>query len=292
MAGQTLRADCAGGALASDVGPLLLRGIDRQIGRTEHLAAAVHDQRPPSSIDYPLRELCAQRLDQSASGYADGNAAKRLRRDPLGQLGVERLPLEATQDLARAPAFSRLEHHVDRQDLSRLTTAFVDHFRASDTEPPAAIVLALDHADDRTPGQQAFAFYNSYYKSSYALPLFSFEGTAPALGTASRRPGARPTGAEHARILARLLPDLRQRWPYPPSLVRGDSHVAPPEGMDVIAPRRLTDGVFGFAGNPVLLRHAEPLLQDARHRHQQRTALAPASGQRLPARSRRYEELC
>jgi hypothetical protein len=45
VAGQTLRADFDGGALSSDVGPLLLRGIDRQIGLTERLAAAVHDQR-------------------------------------------------------------------------------------------------------------------------------------------------------------------------------------------------------------------------------------------------------
>jgi len=39
-----------------------------------------------------------------------------------------------------------------------------------------------------------------------------------------------------------------------------------------------------------LLRHAEPLLQEARRLHQQRTALAQAHGQRLPASSRLYEE--
>jgi hypothetical protein len=81
------------------------------------------------------------------------------------KLGVERLPVEATQDLASAPTFSRLEHQVDRKDLYRLTTAFVDHFIASYTEPPAAIVLDLDHSDDRTHGQQEFAFYNHHYKS-------------------------------------------------------------------------------------------------------------------------------
>jgi len=83
---------------------------------------------------------------------------------------------------------------------------------------------------------------------------------------------------------------LRQRWPYTPIRVRGDSHCATPEVMDVIAHRRLTDVVFGFAGNPVLLRHAEPLLHEARHLHQPRTALAQAYGQRLPPRSRLYEE--
>ena len=62
VAGQTLRADCDGGALSSDFGPRLLRGIDRQIGLTDRLAAAVHDQRHPSSIAHPLRALFAQRL--------------------------------------------------------------------------------------------------------------------------------------------------------------------------------------------------------------------------------------
>ncbi len=91
-------------------------------------------------------------------------------------------------------------------------------------------------------------------------------------------------------ILARLLPYLRQRWPHTHILVRGDSHFATPEVMDVIAHRRQTDFVFGLAGNTVLLRHAAPLLQEARCLHQQRTALARAHGQRLPASSRLYEE--
>jgi hypothetical protein len=33
--GHTIRADFNGGGLSSDLGPLLLRGVDRQIGLTE-----------------------------------------------------------------------------------------------------------------------------------------------------------------------------------------------------------------------------------------------------------------
>jgi Transposase DDE domain group 1 len=57
IAGQTIRADCEGGALSSDFGALLLRGIDRQMGLTARFAAAIHDKRPPSSIDHPWRDL-------------------------------------------------------------------------------------------------------------------------------------------------------------------------------------------------------------------------------------------
>src|SRR2546421_12056322 len=83
LAGHTLRADFEGGALSADLGVLLLRGMDRQIGLTARLAAAIHDTRHPSYIDHSLRDLLAQRIYQSASGSADGNDANSLRRDPL-----------------------------------------------------------------------------------------------------------------------------------------------------------------------------------------------------------------
>src|SRR5215467_4733605 len=290
VANQTIRADFEGGALSSDFGALLLRGVDRQIGLTERLAAAIHDKRHPSYIDHPLRDLLAQRIYQIASGYADANDANHLRHDPLFKLGVERRPLDPAHALASAPTFSRLEHQVDRKDLYRLTTALVDHFIASYPEPPAAIVLDLDHSDDPTYGQQEFAFYNHYYKNYCYLPLFIFEGTSHALVMASLRPGIRPTGTENAMILVRLLAYLRRHWPSTHILVRGDSHFATPEVIDVITSYRWTDFVFGLAGNPVLLRQAAPVMQEARRLHQQRTALAQAHHTHLPDSSRLYAE--
>ena len=37
--GCTIRADFASGGLSSDLGPLLLKGVDRQIGLTERVCA-------------------------------------------------------------------------------------------------------------------------------------------------------------------------------------------------------------------------------------------------------------
>src|SRR5262245_14349719 len=125
VAGHTVRADFEGGALSSDFGALLLRGVDRQIGLTERLAAATHANGHQAYIDQPLRERLAQRIYPMASGYADANGANSLRHDPLFKLGVERRPLDPEDDVASAPTFSRLEHQVDRKDLYRLTTALV-----------------------------------------------------------------------------------------------------------------------------------------------------------------------
>jgi hypothetical protein len=290
LSGYTIRANFDGGALSSDFGALLLRGIDRQIGLTERLAAAVCDKRHPSYIDHTLRDLFAQRIYQIASGYADGNDANSLRYDPMFKLSVERVPLDPAQDLASAPTFSRLEHQVTRPDLYRLTQAFVDHFIASYPKPPAAIVLDLDHTEDPTHGQQEFTFYNHHYQSHCYLPLCIFEGTSHALVAACLRPGKRPPGAENAMILVRLLAYLRRHWPSTHILVRGDSHFATPEVFEVIAHRRHMDFVFGLAGNAVLLRQAAPVMQEARRLFQQRTAVAQAYGEQPPPRTRLYEE--
>ena len=51
---------------------------------------------------------------------------------------------------------------MDRKDIYRLTRALVDHCIASYAEPPAAIVLDLDHSDDPTYGQQALACYKHH----------------------------------------------------------------------------------------------------------------------------------
>src|SRR2546429_601858 len=96
IAGYTIRADFEGGALSSDCGALLLRGIDRQIGLTERLATPIQDKRQQSSIAHPLRDLVAQRIYQTAAGDAEGNEAKRLRHAPLLQLRVERPPFASS----------------------------------------------------------------------------------------------------------------------------------------------------------------------------------------------------
>jgi hypothetical protein len=68
VAGHTVRADCEGGALSADFGPLLLRGLDHQIGLSARLAAAVQtsDLHPLSTIPCPISSSSASpRLPQA-----------------------------------------------------------------------------------------------------------------------------------------------------------------------------------------------------------------------------------
>ena len=103
--------------MSSDFGPLILRGVDQQIGLIDRLVQAVDDRRHPAYIAHPLHDLFTQRIFQIACGYPDGNDANALRTDPLFKLGVNRHPLVQAMDLASGPTSSRLENAVSTKDL-------------------------------------------------------------------------------------------------------------------------------------------------------------------------------
>ena len=289
--GLTVRGSFDGGALSSDFGPMILRGIDRQIGLTPRLAAAFEDRRHPSYITHTLRELFAQRCYQVACAYADCNDANALRADPVFKLGLERRPLDGDADLASAPTFSRLENAATPRDLFRMARAFVDQFVASYAKPPAVVVLDMDHSEDPAHGQQELAFYNRHYGSHCYLPLFIFEGLSGKLVAAALRPGKRPTGEENAAIVKRVLKRLRAAWPGTRIVLRGDGHFSNPELMQLALDDPHADFIFGVAGNSVLSPKAAPFLEAARQLHETRCALARLNRLAEPDATRTYHDI-
>jgi hypothetical protein len=147
--------------------------------------------------------------------------------------------------LASAATFSRLENAATRKDIYRIGKAFVEQFIASYSKPPKVIVLDMDHSEDPTHGQQELALFSGYYKSYCYLPLFIFEGLSGKLVTALLRPGKRPTGAENAMILKRILKLLRAKWPNTHIILRGDGHFSNPELMQLVLDDSKTDFIFG-----------------------------------------------
>jgi hypothetical protein len=289
--GLTVRAEFDGGALSSDFGPLVLRGVDRQLGLTARLADATEDRRHPSYLTHSLRSLFAQRVYQVACAYADGNDANALRRDPLFKLGLDRKPLDPDQDLASAPTLCRLENAATRKDLYRMGEVFVDQFLGRYSTPPEFIVLDLDHSEDPTHGQQELAFYHGYYEHHCYLPLFIFEALSGQLVLAALRPGQSPTGAENAAILRRVLKRLRAAWPETHILLRGDSAFASPELMALTLDDPRLDFLFGLAGNAALTPRARPHLDATRHLHENRSALARHHHPSPPEATRTYHEI-
>lgn len=280
-AGFTIRADFAGGEISSDLGALILGAVDQRIGLIDRLTRAIADPRDPRYITHPLRDLLTQRVFQLASGYEDGNDANALRHDPLLKLATGRAPLDEGNALACGATHSRLEGALRRSDIYRMARALVEQFIAGYASAPATITLDMDHTDDATYGQQALSFYNHHYGHYCYLPLLVFEANSGALVTAVLRPGKRPTGAENAMIMKRVLGLLRRHWPQTHILLRGDGHFANPELMALIQADDHADFIFGLAGNPVLTRQAEGLMKNARghlalHRSLAALGLGPA----------------
>jgi len=263
-AGFTVRADFNGGEVSSDLGALVLGAVDQRIGLLGRLTQAIGDSRDLRYIRHTMRELLTQRIFQIASGYEDGNDANTLRHDPLFKLAAGRAPLAADKALACGATHSRLENSLQRRDIYRLARALIEQFIAGYPVAPRAITLDLDHTDDATYGQQALSFYNHHYGHHCYLPLLVFEANSGALVTAVLRPGKRPTGAENAMIMKRVIRLLRRHWPQTRILLRGDGHFSNPELMALIQADGNADFLFGLGGNPILARQAEGLMKNAR----------------------------
>ena len=79
---HTVRADFAGGGQSSDLGPVLLPGVDLQIGLTRRITAALPDRRNQSYVNHSYHDILTQSIYQIACGYEDRNDANSLRRWP------------------------------------------------------------------------------------------------------------------------------------------------------------------------------------------------------------------
>ena len=255
---HSVRADFAGGGLSSDLGPVLPRGVDLQIGLTRRLADALPDRRHQSYVSHSYHDLLTQRIYQIGCGYQDGNDANSLRHDPMFKLGAARLPFDDGAALASGATISRFEHAASRQDIYRVSEALVEQFIASFASPPKSLILDLDHSEDACYGQQPLAFYNHHYGSTCYLPLMIFDGQSGGLIAAVLRPGKRPFGDENAMIMRRVLKLIRVRFPDTHILVRGDGHFSGPELMGLIDSMPNMDFIFGFSCNVKLVAMAEP----------------------------------
>ncbi len=269
-----MRADFTGGELSSDLGPVVLGAVDRRIGMISKLAEAIADTRDQRYITHTMHDLLTQRVFQIASGYSDGNDADTLRCDPMFKLAANKAPLDADNTLACGATHSRLENALSSKDIYRMARAMVLQFIAGYSSAPASITLDLDHTADITHGQQELSFYNHHYGNYCYLPLLVFDAGTGALVTAVLRPGKRPTGAENAMIMKRVLRLLRQRWPLTHILVRGDGHFSNPELIQLIMDDGNADFLFGLPGNAVLSRKAEGLMKNARGHLKLRQSLA------------------
>lgn len=254
---------------SSDGGAILLKACDSKLGLTAALAHCIEDNRQPGKLQHTMLELLQQRLFAIACGYADGNDAAELRKDPMFKLLLNRDPLSGA-DLASQPTLSRFENGVSRKSLLRMSEALAQcvierHRRRR--KKVKRITIDLDPTDDPTHGGQQLTFFNTTYDSWCYLPVAGFltfdDEPQQYLFCYVLRPGNAPAKQGCLGILKRLLPRLRSAFPGATIRVRLDAGFSGPELYEFFEAQRL-EYVVCMGKNPVLAGLAEPLMSGLR----------------------------
>src|SRR3954449_680362 len=244
------------GAITSDAGALLLGATDRAIGMMDRFASCFHDVRCSEFIEHEVVTLVGQRVFGIALGYEDLNDHDELRHDPL--MAVLAGKLEARRQdcapVAGKSTLNRLElsrpeatrYHRISHDLAAIEALFVDLFLDAHAKAPAQIILDLDATDDPLHGRQEGRFFHGYYDCHCYLPLYIFCGRH--LLAAKLRRSDIDAAAGAVEEVARIVGQIRTRWPRVRILLRGDSGFCR-EALMLWCEQNRVDYVFGLARN-------------------------------------------
>jgi hypothetical protein len=206
----------SGGAVTSEGGSLLLRGIDKKLGLLRNLSRALPDTREGGKVSHELISLLRQRVYGIALGYEDLNDHDSLRRDLGFQTAVNR-----DSELASSATLCRLENRMDREVAVLTHQVMVETFLDSFRQAPKELILDFDATDDRVHGKQEGRFFHGYYNEYCFLPLYVFCGEQ--LLVSYLRP-SNIDSAKHAwGILSLLVKAIRARFPRVKIIMRADS---------------------------------------------------------------------
>ena len=271
--GRTILADFDGGLITSDAGALLLGATDRAIRLVARFAACFHDTRDPAYVRHRLDSLLAQRVFGLALGYEDVLDHDTLRHDPVLTTLLARFDRSdaVPAALAGKSTLNRLEHapaeiataryHRIGHDPAAIAAVFVDLFLDAFRTPPREITLDLDATDDPIHGHQEGRFFHGYYDCYCYLPLYVFCGRH--LLCAKLRRANIDASAGAAAEIARLVAQIRARWPRVRVVLRADSGFAREDLMAWCEAERV-GFVFGLARNARLEARLAGALEEAR----------------------------
>lgn len=258
--GRAVVAAFDGGEVTSDAGGLLLGATDRAIGLVGRFAACFADGRAQTQVEHTVEAMVAQRVFGIALGYEDLIDHDQLRFDPV--LATLSGKLEAKRNdcapLAGKSTLNRLEHapsqpsryHKIGHDPAAIEHLFVELFLEAYKAPPKEIVLDLDATDDPLHGHQEGRFFHGYYDCYCYLPLYVFCGRHLLAAKLRRSNIDASAGAKDE--VARIVGQIRARWPRVSILLRADSGFARDELMAWCEANGV-DYVFGLARNERLV---------------------------------------
>jgi Transposase DDE domain group 1 len=285
--GRSVVAAFDGGKITSDAGGVLLRATDRAVGLIDRFAQCFSDRRSEELIEHTVATMIGQRVFGIALGYEDVVDHDTLRHDPImavlaGKLTARR---QNCAPVAGKSTLNRLElgkaeptpyHKIGHDPLS-IEAAFVDLFLEAQRRAPPQIILDLDATDDPLHGHQEGRFFHGYYDCYCYLPLYIFCGRH-LLAAKLRRSNIDASAGAVAEV-ARIVAQIRLRWPRVRILLRADSGFAREALMRWCELNRI-DYLFGLARNERLTAAIAAELQEAQQ-----------LGERTGKPARRFTEL-
>ena len=273
--GRSVAAAFDAGLVTSDAGALLLGATDRAIDLVGRFAACFHDERRPELIEHAVETLVGQRIFAIALGYEDLNDHDELRHDPMmavlaGKLEARRAdcaPVAGKSTLNRLE-LSRLQptrYHKISHNSVAIRDLLVGLFLEAHERAPRQIILDLDATDDPLHGHQEGRFFHGYYDCYCYLPLYIFCGDQ--LLAAKLRPANIDAAAGAVEEIARIVGQIRARWPRTRIILRADSGFAR-DALMAWCEANGIDFIFGLARNVRLTRTIGAELVEAREESQ------------------------
>jgi len=255
--------------LTSDIGVSFLHRVDKRLGLSGRLAAALVDRRDSSKVRHSVRDLLMQRIALISAGYEDANDSTTLRHDPAFQLALGRVPGETP--LASQPTVSRFEQRSHR-DLLALSNVLIDLWverlkrKARKNKKRPRIILDFDSTDFITHGDQQLNFFHGHYGNYIYYPVLVFDQDGFPVA-AVLRSGSTRTGGVCA-VLLRIMEKLSFALGNFDLLVRADAGFSTPELY------RLCDTmgiryVVGPITHKTLTERAAPWMAEARELFEQ-----------------------
>ena len=281
LGGRRVVAAFDAGQSSSDGGVLVLREEAERSGWLDRFASCFRDGRAAARVEHPVSVLVKQRVLGIALGYEDLNDHETLRDDALlalaaGQpdvLGAERRrERDRGHALAGKSTLNRLELHGAKEstrywriqhDGAAIERQFVACFLDAYAAAPESIVLDFDATDDPLHGNQEGRFFHGYYGHYCYLPLYVFCGDH--LLVAKLREANQDAAAGAVEELARVVAQVRARWPKVAITVRADSGFAR-EALMAWCEANGVDYVLGLARNARLQRAIGGALHEAKQR--------------------------
>jgi hypothetical protein len=257
-----------GGAITSNGGAVLLGAADRAIGLCDRLAGAFRDLRIADAITHTVADLLRQRIFGLALGYEDLIDHDTLRHDPalaavLDKPGGQLAGKSTLNRLEHAGKIGQDRHHKLDHDVNALERLPVDIFMEAYREPPVRIELDLDATHDPLYGEQEGRHFHGYYDCYCYLPLYIFCGRH--LLASKLRSSSVDAADGSVDEVARIVAQIRARWPRTSIVVRADSGFCRDDLMSWCEANNVKY-VLGLAGNRRLAAKIAPQMRKAKRK--------------------------